>query len=194
MAGVQTELLFELHMDLDQEAAQQVGTTSRGTRLIGYIKGGTLEGPKLKGDVLPGGRRLAPHPSRWRAGARCAAHPPHRGWPPHLYGLPRCLPHCSRAPSAHTPRGSGRSGRILLADHAGLRDRSGEVRLAQPDRSGRCRHPHTDWAQVHGVHHPLSIRGDPKVSLETKGRGGRPGKARVLTSPGLRHASDGGKR
>ena len=55
MAGVQTELLFELHMDLDQEAAQRVGATSRGTRLIGYIKGGTFEGPKLKGDVLPGG-------------------------------------------------------------------------------------------------------------------------------------------
>ena len=55
MAGGQTELLFELHMDLDQEAAQRVGATSRGTRLIGYIKGGTFEGPKLKGDVLPGG-------------------------------------------------------------------------------------------------------------------------------------------
>lgn len=55
MAGVQTELLFELHMDLDQEAAQRVGATSRGTRLIGYIKGGTFEGPKLKGEVLPGG-------------------------------------------------------------------------------------------------------------------------------------------
>ena len=55
MAGGQTELLFELQMDLDQEAAQRVGATSRGTRLIGYIKGGTFEGPKLKGDVLPGG-------------------------------------------------------------------------------------------------------------------------------------------
>ena len=55
MASVQTELLFELHMDLDQEAAQRVGATSRGTRLIGYIKGGTFEGPKLKGEVLPGG-------------------------------------------------------------------------------------------------------------------------------------------
>lgn len=55
MAGVQTELLFELHMDLDQEAAQRMGATSRGTRLIRYIKGGTFEGPKLKGEVLPGG-------------------------------------------------------------------------------------------------------------------------------------------
>jgi hypothetical protein len=55
MAGVQTELLFEMRVELDRETGQWVGATSRGTRLIGYIKGGTFEGPQLKGEVLPGG-------------------------------------------------------------------------------------------------------------------------------------------
>lgn len=55
MAGVQTELLFEMLVELDRETAQRVGATSRGTRQIGYIKGGTFEGPQLKGEVLPGG-------------------------------------------------------------------------------------------------------------------------------------------
>jgi hypothetical protein len=32
-----------------------VGTTPHGTRRIVYVKGGTFEGPKIKGEVLPGG-------------------------------------------------------------------------------------------------------------------------------------------
>ncbi len=55
MAGVATELLFEMRVDLDQEAGQVVGATPYGTRLIGYITGGTFAGPRLQGDVLPGG-------------------------------------------------------------------------------------------------------------------------------------------
>ena len=55
MADIQTELLFDLSMELDQGTLQQVGMTPRGTRLIGYIKGGTFTGPRLKGDLLPGG-------------------------------------------------------------------------------------------------------------------------------------------
>jgi hypothetical protein len=55
MANIQTELLFDLSMELDQGTLQQVGLTPRGTRLIGYIKGGTFAGPRLKGDLLPGG-------------------------------------------------------------------------------------------------------------------------------------------
>jgi hypothetical protein len=55
MAHIQTELLFDMSMDIDQGTVQQVGMTSRGTRLIGYITGGTFAGPRLKGDLLPGG-------------------------------------------------------------------------------------------------------------------------------------------
>jgi len=53
--GLQSQLAFEASIDLDQETAQLVGDTPRGTLLIGYIKGGTFEGPRLKGEVLPGG-------------------------------------------------------------------------------------------------------------------------------------------
>ena len=55
MAEVKTELLFEMRLDLDRATVLQVGATPRGTRLIAPIQGGTFEGPKLKGVVLPGG-------------------------------------------------------------------------------------------------------------------------------------------
>jgi Protein of unknown function (DUF3237) len=37
------------------EEAQDVGVTPSGHRRVFYVKGGTFEGPKLKGVVLPGG-------------------------------------------------------------------------------------------------------------------------------------------
>jgi hypothetical protein len=55
MAGLQTELLIEMRVDLDLDKVQEVGATPHGTRVIGYIKGGTFAGPKLQGEVLPGG-------------------------------------------------------------------------------------------------------------------------------------------
>jgi hypothetical protein len=55
MAEVQTELLFEMSIALDFDTVQQLGATPRGTRGIGYIKGGTFAGPQLRGAVLPGG-------------------------------------------------------------------------------------------------------------------------------------------
>lgn len=45
--------LYDAHVDL--EPAQVVGQTPMGMRQIYIVKGGTLEGPKLKGTVLPGG-------------------------------------------------------------------------------------------------------------------------------------------
>lgn len=53
MAELRTELLFELSVDLEEP--QEVGATPHGNRRIFYIKGGTFAGPKLKGEVLPGG-------------------------------------------------------------------------------------------------------------------------------------------
>ncbi len=53
MADLKTELLCEVSVDL--EPPQDVGNTPHGVRRIYYVKGGTLEGPKLKGEVLPGG-------------------------------------------------------------------------------------------------------------------------------------------
>lgn len=53
MADLKSELLFEISADL--EAAQEIGTTPHGTRRIVYVTGGSFTGPRLKGEVLPGG-------------------------------------------------------------------------------------------------------------------------------------------
>jgi len=53
MAGLATELLFEMSLVL--EPIQAVGATPNGDRRIRYVKGGRFSGPKLKGEVLPGG-------------------------------------------------------------------------------------------------------------------------------------------
>lgn len=47
------ELLYEMHVDL--EAPQLIGQTPLGNRQIFYVRGGSFKGPRLRGDVLPGG-------------------------------------------------------------------------------------------------------------------------------------------
>jgi hypothetical protein len=53
MADLKAELLCEVSVDL--EVPQNIGATPHGNRQIYGVKGGTFEGPKLKGEVLPGG-------------------------------------------------------------------------------------------------------------------------------------------
>ncbi len=53
MAELKSELLFESSADL--EAAQEIGATPHGTRRIISVTGGSFAGPKLQGEVLPGG-------------------------------------------------------------------------------------------------------------------------------------------
>jgi hypothetical protein len=53
MADVKAEFLCEVSVDLEEP--QIVGATPHGFRQIYYVKGGTFEGPKLKGQVLPEG-------------------------------------------------------------------------------------------------------------------------------------------
>jgi len=53
MAELKSELLGELSVDLEEPL--EVGATPHGVRRIYRVKGGTFEGPKLKGQVLPGG-------------------------------------------------------------------------------------------------------------------------------------------
>jgi hypothetical protein len=47
------EHLYDMHVDL--EAPQVIGQTPMGVRQVFIVKGGTFEGPKLKGTILPGG-------------------------------------------------------------------------------------------------------------------------------------------
>ena len=48
-----TEFLMQLHADLEQP--QNLGDTPLGGRRIFYVKDGSFAGPRLKGQVLPGG-------------------------------------------------------------------------------------------------------------------------------------------
>ncbi len=47
------ELLYDIHVDL--EPPQIVGQTPQGLRQVYIVRGGTFTGPKLRGEVLPGG-------------------------------------------------------------------------------------------------------------------------------------------
>lgn len=53
MADLVTELLFEISVNL--EPPQVVGVTPNGDRRVRLIGGGRFAGPKLRGEVLPGG-------------------------------------------------------------------------------------------------------------------------------------------
>lgn len=52
-SGLKSELLFTMTATL--ETPQPIGKTHEGNRSIFYATGGSLEGPKIKGTVLPGG-------------------------------------------------------------------------------------------------------------------------------------------
>lgn len=55
MSDVKTEFLLDISAELDWKGMVDVGATPQGVRRIVYVRGGTFEGPKLKGVVLPGG-------------------------------------------------------------------------------------------------------------------------------------------
>ena len=45
LSELKTEFLFEVSVDLEE--AQPIGSTPHGIRQIFYVKGGTVEGPKV---------------------------------------------------------------------------------------------------------------------------------------------------
>ena len=51
--GLKSRFLFSMTADL--EPPQNVGKVPEGGRMVFYAKGGSLEGPRIKGTVLPGG-------------------------------------------------------------------------------------------------------------------------------------------
>ena len=55
MADLKTEFLCTVAANVDWRSVIDVGATPHGIRQVIYIKGGTFEGPKVKGVVLPGG-------------------------------------------------------------------------------------------------------------------------------------------
>ena len=48
-----------LRMDIDCHKPHELGQTSRGRRRVVVVSGGSFEGPRLKGSILPGGGDLA---------------------------------------------------------------------------------------------------------------------------------------
>ncbi|MCJ7770247.1 DUF3237 domain-containing protein [Candidatus Bathyarchaeota archaeon] len=55
MSDLKTEFLFTIAAHVDSRQVIDLGVTPHGIRQVIYIKGGTFEGPKIKGLVLPGG-------------------------------------------------------------------------------------------------------------------------------------------
>jgi len=55
MSDLKTEFLCTVAVHVDWRQVIDLGVTPHGIRQIIYIKGGTFEGPKIKGTVLPGG-------------------------------------------------------------------------------------------------------------------------------------------
>ncbi len=53
MAEIRTRHIFSLRLQVS--GMQQVGATPSGNRRIGLVAGGTFEGDRLRGTVLPGG-------------------------------------------------------------------------------------------------------------------------------------------
>jgi Protein of unknown function (DUF3237) len=53
LLSLESELLCEIRAELEEP--QDLGTTPFGKRLIIYVKGGSFEGPRRRGEVLPGG-------------------------------------------------------------------------------------------------------------------------------------------
>ena len=53
MLEIKTELIAEMIADLEESII--VGNTQHGMRVVAYVKGGTIKGPELNGEVLPGG-------------------------------------------------------------------------------------------------------------------------------------------
>ncbi len=47
------ELLYEMKVDL--EPPQIIGQTPQGNRQILYVRSGTFQGPRMRGELLPGG-------------------------------------------------------------------------------------------------------------------------------------------
>lgn len=55
MSELKTEFLCDVTAYADWSSVIDIGLTPHGNRQIIYIKGGTFEGPEIKGIVLPGG-------------------------------------------------------------------------------------------------------------------------------------------
>jgi hypothetical protein len=53
MAEIRTQHLLTLRLAVN--GLQPIGETPSGNRRVGLVAGGTFEGPRLKGTVLPGG-------------------------------------------------------------------------------------------------------------------------------------------
>jgi hypothetical protein len=55
MDKLDSTLLFTLKLQIGYDRLQQIGQIPGGRRLVAPVDGGTFEGPKLRGAVLPGG-------------------------------------------------------------------------------------------------------------------------------------------
>lgn len=55
MDKLESRLLFTLNLTIGYDRLQQIGTLPIGRRLVAPVDGGTFEGDRLRGTVMPGG-------------------------------------------------------------------------------------------------------------------------------------------
>lgn len=55
MEDLKTEFLCDVVVYVDWKEIIDIGATPHGNRQIIYLKGGTLDGPRIRGVILPGG-------------------------------------------------------------------------------------------------------------------------------------------
>ncbi len=55
MGRLDAHLLFKLDLDIGYGQVQNIGATTAGRRIVAPVDGGTFEGARLRGTVLPGG-------------------------------------------------------------------------------------------------------------------------------------------
>ena len=140
MAEIRTSHLFTLKLAV--AGMQPVGRDTAGNRRIGLVAGGTFEGPKLRGTVLPGG-------ADWIIGrpdgvdhSGCPDRAANRRRGRDRHDLPR---HCAMArPTVMEKVNSGEfvdPSEYYFRTIVDLRDRGAEIRLAQQDLRHRHRQP-----------------------------------------------------
>ena len=120
---------------------QPIGATPGGNRRIGLVAGGTFEGKRLHGTVLPGGADwiMVRPDGATTLDVRLVLQTDDGATIGMTY---RGMRHGPAAVMERLNRGDiGRSGGVLFPHRGGVRNRGGEIRLAEPRHRGRHRRP-----------------------------------------------------
>ena len=199
MAEIRTSHLLTLKLAVS--GMQPIGDTPNGNRRIGLVGGGTFEGPKLSGIVLPGG-------ADWIIGrpdgvttldVRIVLQTDDGATIGMTYRGMRHGPPSGDGASQWRP--VRRSRRILFPHCCNLRDRRAQIRLAEQDLRHRHRQPAAGRPDLRHFRGALIMATIGFIGLGNMGApdGGQPGQGRphrhrLRSEPGRPGGSGQGRR